>query len=175
MEAECSLSCTGQEIFTEKKRIKVLKVVGEAVGQFVLANSTCINAIKIDRIKAHLLEAKDHLFKDKIIKQGTVRKEVFYVDPKNRVRYLEEDIPFTLLVEMPGFKPTPFTEVQNHLLDIDISYSLTPARQCIPGCLRQKIVGQILVKAAEWTQLDVVTDLKQIPRINSVSTACVKY
>lgn len=175
MGAKCTFTSFNNELFVEKQRIKTLKVVGEAVGQLVLNNTTCINAIKIDRIKAHLLESRDHLFKGKVIKEGTIRKEVFYVDQKNRVRYLEEDIPFTLVVGIPGFKPNAFTEVQNHLLDIDINYCLTPARQCIPGCLRQQIVGHILVKAAEWIQLDIVTDVKKFPQISSGRTFCFKY
>lgn len=150
-----------RDINVSAERIKVLKVIGEAVGQLVLANSTCINAVKIDRIKAKLLDTTDHLFKNKVVKQGTIRKEIFYVDPEGVVRYKAEDIPFMLPVDIPGLKPNAFTEVQNHLLDIDVDYHLTPPRYCIPGCLEQKIVAHILVIAAEWTQMDVVTRVDQ--------------
>lgn len=140
----------------DEERIKCLKIIGQAVGQVVLTNSTCINAIKIDRITASLLESTDHFFKNKIVKQGIIRKEVFYVNPKNTLRFLSEDVPFTLTLDIPGFHPSPFTEVQSHLLKIDVDYTLTPAKVCIPGCLRQVIVADILVVVSEWTQLDVV-------------------
>ncbi|MGE5604336.1 MAG: DUF3794 domain-containing protein [Bacteroidota bacterium] len=157
----------GLNVGTEK--IKVLKVVGEAVGELVLENSTCINAVKIDRINAKLLDTTDHLFRNKVVKQGTILKEIFYVDPEGVVRFKSEKIPFMLTVDIPGLKPNAFTEVQNHLLDIDVDFNLTPPRHCIPGCLQQKIVAHILVIAAEWTQLDVVTkvDLNFIPKIPS--------
>lgn len=154
------------------ERIKVLKVIGEAVGQLVLANSTCINAVKIDRIRAKLLDITDHLFKNKVVKQGTIRKEIFYVDPEGVVRYKTEDIPFMLPVDIPGLRPNAFTEVQNHLLDIDVDYNLTPPRHCIPGCLEQKIVAHILVIAAEWTQMDVVTKVYHKPKVPSLRVIC---
>jgi len=139
------------------EKIKVLKVIGEAVGQLALENSTCINAVKIDRINAKLLDTTDHLFRNKVVKQGTILKEIFYIDPEGVVRFKSEKIPFMLTVDIPGLKPNAFTEVQNHLLDIEVDYNLTPPHHCIPGCLQQKIVAHILVIAAEWTQLDVVT------------------
>lgn len=142
------------EINTE--RIKGLKVIGEAVGQVVVRSSTCINAIKIDRIKASLADTTDHVFQNKVVKQGIIRKEVFYVNSHNILRFLTEDVPFTLTVEIPGLRPDPFVEIQNHLLSIDVDFRLTPARQCLPGCLKQVIVADILVIASEWTQLDVV-------------------
>jgi hypothetical protein len=174
MKAYTSIS-NGQHFCTTTKRIKVLKVVGEAVGQLVLDNSTCINAIKIDRVKAFLLKSSDSLFDNKIVKEGIIRKEVFYVDPENRLRFLSEDIPFMLTVDLPGFKPNAFTEVQNHLLDIAVDYILTPARQCIPGCLHQKIVARILVKASEWTQLDVVTNVELYPKVSYAAKRCSCY
>lgn len=156
-------------------RIKTLKVVGEAVGQLVLENSTCINAIKIDRIKAFLLESTDSLFKNKIVKQGTIRKEVFYVNPQNQVKFLTEDIPFLLTVDIPGFCPNAFTEVQNHLLDIDVDFHLTPAKDCLPGCLRQIIVAHILVIASEWVQLDVLTKIDLFPKFDTNSRTRICY
>lgn len=174
MKAYTSIS-NGQHFCTTTKRIKVLKVVGEAVGQLVLDNSTCINAIKIDRVKAFLLKSSDSLFDNKIVKEGIIRKEVFYVDPENRLRFLSEDIPFMLTVDLPGFKPNAFTEVQNHLLDIEVDYLLTPAKQCIPGCLHQKIVAHILVIASEWTQLDVVTNVELYPKVSYAAKRCSCY
>lgn len=166
MNTVCRLRCSPMDLSLETTRIKARKVVGEAVGQLVLTHSVCINAIKIDRIKANVIESKDRLFKGKIVKQGIIRKEVYYVDPENRLRFLVEDIPFTMTVAIPGFKPNAFSEVQNHLLDIDVAHKLTPARVCIPGCLRQTIVAHILTIASEWRQVNVVTGFRRTQRIS---------
>lgn len=154
------------------EKIKTLKVIGQEVGQLVVENSTCINAIKIDRVKAFLLESHDHLFCNKVVKQGTIRKEVFYVNPENRVRFLTEDIPFMLTFDIPGFKPNPFSEIQTHLLDIDVDYILSPSKKCIPGCLKQIVVAHILVVVSEWTQLDVLTKIDIFPKTNVSSSCC---
>jgi len=147
----------------QKKKINALKVIGEGIGRVVLKNATCINAIKIDRIKGRLLESTDHLFRNKLIKRGTIRKEVFYVDPKNRLRYMEEDIPFTLILKMPGLEPFTHIKAHNELIDIDVDYVLTPTNKCIPGCLRQIIDARILVKVVKWTQVEVITNVGHYP------------
>jgi len=160
-------------IKTKTERIKTLKVIGEKVGQVVVENKIPINAIKIDRINAELKETTDHIFKNKIVKQGIIHKQIFYVDPENVVRHTTEDIPFMLTVDIPGVCPeNPYLDVQNYLLDIDVDYTLNP-----PSCpgelaiLIQKVVAHILVKVSEWVQLDVVTKVDVFPKINS-ATVC---
>src|SRR5690606_35955865 len=128
-------SSSTPQLHVEKKRINALIVKGETVSQLVLTTATCINAIKIDRIKARLLEKESHVVKGKVITRGTIRKEVFYVDPENRVRFRAEDLPFSLISEFPGLKPDRKLEVQTHLLDAKVDFILHPARHCLPGSL----------------------------------------
>jgi hypothetical protein len=159
---------THQQLKTTTERIKTLRVIGEKVGQVVLENTLPINAIKIDRINAELRDTTDHIFRNKIVKQGIIHKQIFYVDPDNVVRHVGEDIPFMLTVEIPGVNPdNPFLDVQNYLLAIDVDHTLTPATTVHPGSLMQKVVADILVKVSEWTQLDVVTKIDIFPKINS--------
>lgn len=157
----------GEYIPVQKQKINALKVIGEGTGQVVIENSTCINAIKIDRIKARLLKSTDHLFRNKVMKKGVIRKEIFYVDPKNRLRYLEEDVPFTLLLKIPGLEPTPRTKTHNELVYIDVDYVLTPTNKCIPGCLRQIINAQIRIKVVKWTQIEVITNVGYYPTVHT--------
>lgn len=150
---------SSKHLHVETETVKSLKVVGDAVGQLVLKNDTCINAIKIDRIRAHILKSTDRLFKNNIVNEGIIRKEIFYVNPDNVLRFLSEDVPFTLTVDIPGLSPGPLTHVQNHLLDIHVDYHLKPAFSCFPGCLKQIIVAHIHFIAAEWRQLELVTSM----------------
>lgn len=163
-----------QTVRLTTERVKVLKVVGETVGQVVVEGSIEINAVKIDRIIAEIRDVTDHVFKNKVVKQGTIHKQIFYVDPCGIVREIGEDIPFMLTVDIPGVERTPFTDVQNHLLDIDTDYVLTPACHSTPGTLMQKVVAHILVKVSEWTQLDVVTKVDIFPKINAMNTIVVR-
>lgn len=174
-----------QQVKVKTERVKVLRVIGEQVAQVVVEGSIPINAIKIDRINAELRDVTDHLFKNKVVKQGTIHKQIFFVDPEGIVRHTTEDIPFMVSVDIPGFCPNSFTEVQNHLLDIATDFTLTPATtspiSCndgtnagvVAGTLMQKVVAHILIKVSEWTQMDVVTAVDIFPKVNSVSRSCI--
>lgn len=163
-----------QHVTMKTERLKVLKVVGEKVAQVVLENDVCIDAIKIDKIDAMLGPFEDHVFKNKVVKQGVIHKQVFYVDHDNVVRHMAEDVPYMLTVDIPNVRPGDDVEVQNHLQDIDVDYQLIPGEPGKKSTLRQKIVAHILVKVSEWTQVDVVTDVKVFPRVNSMHRISVK-
>ncbi len=166
-----------QQVRTTTEKVKVLKVVGERIGQVVVESNTKINAVKIDRIIAEIRDVTDHVFKNKVVKQGTIHKQVFFVDPDGIVREIEENIPFMLTVDIPGVERTPFTDVQNHLIDIDTDFVLEPACGAHHGNLMQKVVAHILVKVSEWTQMDVVTRVDVFPKVNLTSRfdCCKKH
>ena len=176
MSCFCHTSVTPkQQVKTTVERIKVLKVIGEAVAQVVVEGSISINAIKIDRINAELRDVTDHIFKNKIVKQGIIHKQIFFVDPTGIVRHTTEDIPFMVSVDIVGVDPNNhFIEVQNHLLDIATDFTLTPATPCGHGTLMQKVVAHILIKASEWTQMDVVTKVDVFPKTSNACTTVVR-
>ncbi|HHU52301.1 MAG TPA: DUF3794 domain-containing protein [Firmicutes bacterium] len=163
-----------QYVSMKTERLKVLKVVGEKVAQVVLENEVCLDAVKIDKIDAMLGPFEDHVFKNKVVKQGIIHKQIFYVDHDNIVRHMSEDVPYMLTVDIPNVRPGDHVDVQNYLQDIDVDYQLIPGCSGKPGTLRQKIVAHILVKVSEWTQVDVVTDVKVFPRINSMKRISVR-
>ena len=80
------------------------------------------------------------------------------------MRYRNEKLPFSLVVDFPGLKPDDNLEVQTHLLDARVDYVLYPARHCLPGSLRQIVVAHILVVIAEKRQLEIVTRVDHFPR-----------
>jgi hypothetical protein len=157
-------------VTTEK--FKLLKVIGETLGQVVAAKTIpvitgrmkaentngLIEVIKIDHLHTELRNVKDVLYKNKVIKQGTIQAQIFYVNFKNAVMYTAIDIPFTLVAEIPGLEPNSFTEVQNHLVDITPQFQLTPGHCCKPGTLEIKVVAHILTVVSEWVQRNVITD-----------------
>ncbi len=156
----------------KKEKTKVLKVIGQSVSQLVLENTTAICAVKIDRINVRLGNTSDHFFKNKVVKQGTVVKDIFFVDNEGVLRFLTEEIPFILTIEIPGFKPKKTSEVQNHLLDIDVDFKLIPSACNRPACLKQIVVAHILVIASEWVQLDIITDIDQQVNTSTNSLIC---
>ncbi|NLW60583.1 MAG: DUF3794 domain-containing protein [Firmicutes bacterium] len=162
-------SSSGPQLYVQKERIYALIHRGEKTGQLVLPSVTCLHAVKIDRIRPKLLVERVHLFKNKVVIGGTVKKEIFFVDPENRVRYRQEKQPFSLVVDFPGLKPDDNLEVQTHLLEARVDYVLHPARYCLPGSLRQIVVARLLVVIAEKRQVEIVTKVDLFPRLWSAS------
>lgn len=163
-----------QDLVLDFERLKVLRVIGEKVAQVVLESETPIDAIKIDKIDARLGPFEDHVFDNKVVKQGVIHKQVFYVDHDNYVRHISEELPYMLSVDIPGLKASDYVDVQNYLVDIDTDYHLEPCRahdQGAKAILRQKVVAHILVKVSEWAQVDVVTGVHLFPKINSMQRA----
>lgn len=165
----CDLRSNVPVLVTE--RIKVLRVIGEAVAQIVVESEVPIKAIKIDHITATLVRVEDRVFENKVVKQGFVHKQVFFVDPDNFVRHMAEDIPFMVAVDIPGVHPGEDVDVQNHLIDIDTNFRLIFSDDDHANALKgdnkgdhkavlsQKVVAHVQVKVSEETQIDVVTDL----------------
>lgn len=154
------------------ERIKTLKVIGQVVAQVVFKNRIPICAKKIDRMKLSLGKTKDHVFRNKIVTQGTIRKEIYFVDLKGKLRFLTEEIPLMFSVDIPGLSPKSGLEIQTHLLDIDVDYRLCPPVHFRPGCLHQVVVARILVVAAKWVQMDVLTKDSPFTGLSSSTKYC---
>jgi hypothetical protein len=146
------------------ERVKVLKVTGEQTVQVVVEKELELTALKIDRVQAQLRDLSEHFFADKIIEQGLVQIQVFYVKPDDTLNYTTVDCPFCLDIDFPGFLPGPFVDVQNHLLDMTPNYNLQPALAMEAALLQLKIAGHLLVKTAEWVEIDVVTQVDLFPK-----------
>ena len=170
------MSCSNNQLVTlTTERLKVLKVIGEKIGQVVVENAIELNAVKIDRIDVSVKDVTDHVFTNKIVKQGKIHKQVFYVDPDGYVRETHENVPFTLAVDIEGIKrDNPWLEIENKLLNIEKDYTLIPAKCNEPGLLKQKIVADFLVKVSEWVQLDVVVKPNFHTKINAIDTIIIR-
>jgi hypothetical protein len=152
------------KITTEK--FKMLRVIGEDLGQLVVEKTINIDAIKVDHVHAELRDIRDVLFKGKVIKQGIIEAQVFYVNHHNVVMHKAVNIPFTLVAEIPNLNPNSFTEVQNHLLDITPHYhihSISPCT-CEETSVEIKVIAHILTKVSEWVQRDIITGVEHFPK-----------
>lgn len=155
------------EITVNKELLKVLRVIGEEVVQIVEEATVTIpvGSIKIDKIHAVLQgETVDHVFKNKIVKQGTFNVNIFYVGADNIVHHTNTLVPFMAVADIPGVCPDNiYLHIQNHVLDIDTDYTWNEST----GELIIKLVAHILIKVTEWTQLEVVTGIDVYPRYNT--------
>jgi hypothetical protein len=170
------MSClTNQFVTLTTERLKVLKVIGEKLGQVVVEKNVEIDAVKVDHIDASLKDVTEHIFTNKIVKQGIIHAQIFFVDPAGKVRESGEDIPFVLAVDIAGIcRENPWLEIENKLLKVESDFVLTPVTCHEPGLLKLKVVVDILVKVSEWVQLDVVVKPNFFHKINPMNTIIIR-
>lgn len=129
----------------------VKQVVGENTNQtLVEADITLgVPAIKVDEIVGKICNLETEIIKDKVIIQGILHKQIFFVDTANLGRHQGEDLPFSLFVDVPGV--TPGMDVQVHSTIEGIFFELIT-----PTLLRQKAVLEFFVKVTENITLPVL-------------------
>lgn len=126
------------------------EVVGENTAQTLLENDVTLEsaAIKIDEITGDIRNVEVEVIKDKVIIQGILHKQIFFVDTNNLERHQMEEIPFSLFVDIPGAVPGMDVQVQPRIEAI--FFNLIDATT-----LRQKAVLEFFVKVTENVRLPV--------------------
>ena len=80
-----------------------------------------IPAIKIKEIRANVDSVTTHVIPGKVIVQGTLQKQVFFVGEDNIVHHFPEAARFSALIEIPEVVPGPEVVVQAHPRIFNIS------------------------------------------------------
>lgn len=130
-------------------------VIGEQ--QIIIRNEVKlpVTAIKVKEVQAKVIGLTANIITDGVIVQGVVQKTVFFVDTDNIVRTITEEIPFSILVNVPGI--TPGTPVEVAVEIENISFSLN--EDC------DRVIQNIVLKAivegegTSGSQISVVTNV----------------
>lgn len=83
------------------------RVVGENSTQTLVESDLTLltPAIKIDEIIGSIRDLNIETIRDKVIVQGILHKQIFFVDTSNIGRHQAEDTPFSFFVDIPGVTP----------------------------------------------------------------------
>ncbi len=124
------------------------EVVGENTAQTLLETDVTLefSAIKIDEITGDIRNVEVEVIKDKVIIQGILHKQIFFVDTNNLERHQMEELPFSLFVDIPGAVPGMDVQVQPRIEAI--FFNLVNATT-----LRQKAVLEFFAKVTENVRL----------------------
>ncbi len=127
-------------------------VVGDDFNQIILTNQVTlpIQALKISEIRITVAQVNTDIIQDKVIVQGILHKQVFFVGIDNIARHVDEDVPFDTFFEIPGALPG---------MDVDVSVeveNLTKSLSADGFTLSQEITLGIFVKVTEPVQENVV-------------------
>lgn len=151
----------GEELMDPLVRAEV--VIGEATKQLLVENNFVLSqaAIKIRNITAEIQQLTAEIIVDKVIIQGVLHKQIFFVGEDNIVHHQSEDIPFSTFVDIFGAEPGMNAQV--HPTIETILFNLIT-----PTLLHQKVVMEFFVKVTESTQLNVLEGMGPLVRIDQV-------
>lgn len=123
------------------------RVVGEGTKQELVENilTLAVPALKVDEIRGEIRNIETEVIPDKVVVQGIIHKQIFFVDLDNNARHQAEEVPFSLFLDLPGV--TPGVDLQVHPRIEGIFFELLS-----PTELRQKVVVEVFVKATENIQ-----------------------
>jgi len=130
--------------------LKLDTVVGEQTAQLLLESTLVLSqpAVKIREIVAKVEQLTAEVIEDKIIIQGVVHKQIFFINQNNLEIHQSEDVPFSTFVDIPGAVPGMDVRIKPQIETI-LFELLDPNR------LRQKVVLELFVKITESQQLQV--------------------
>ncbi len=133
--------------------VKTDRVIGENAVQTMVINDVtlAVEAIKIVDITAEVRDLETEVIDDKVIIQGIVHKQLFYIGEDDVEHHQGEDIPFSEFVDIPGAEPG--MNVQVHPTVEHIKQELSPDGTTVT----QEIVLELFVKVTETVQINIVT------------------
>ncbi len=133
--------------------VKTDRVIGENAVQTMVINDVtlAVEAIKIVDITAEVRELETEVIDDKVIIQGIVHKQLFYIGEDDVEHHQGEDIPFSEFIDIPGAEPG--MNVQVHPTVEHIKQELSPDGTTVT----QEIVLELFVKVTETVQINIVT------------------
>jgi len=125
-------------------------VIGEDSKQEIIENDFTLDipAIKVADITAEIRDLEVDVITDKVIIQGTLHKQIFFVGEDNVEYHQAEDVLFSLFVDIPGAEEG--MNVQVHPQIEHITANLTS-----PTNLHQRVIIDFFVKVTETQQLNL--------------------
>ncbi|MGE5550841.1 MAG: DUF3794 domain-containing protein [Bacteroidota bacterium] len=130
--------------------LKLEEVIGENTTQILSESTVTLNqpAIKIREIVAKVVDLTTEVIEDKVIIQGFIHKQIFFINEENIEFHQAEDVPFSTFVDIIGARPGMNVHVEP-IIETVIFELLSPVT------LLQKVVVEFFVKVTETVQLQV--------------------
>lgn len=139
-----------EQILIEPGDLQILgrPVVGEGTVQELIQSTFTlpVAAIKISEIRATIEDLEPTVIEDKVLIQGTLHKQIFFVDTNNLERHVAEDVEFSTFIDIPGAEEGMHVQVTPTIesVDFDLVDSTT---------LEQTVVVEFFVKV---TDLEII-------------------
>lgn len=135
----------------EGQLYKLKQVIGDEVEQTMVEKvlEMEIPAVKITEIQAEVINITESIIQDKVIIQGEIHEQVFFVDEEGMGRHQAADIPFSLFIDISGVLPG---------MDLQVSVNIEHIKANLADegqLLEQEIILEFFVKVTEMVQLPI--------------------
>lgn len=139
-----------------------MAVLAETTAQVLVDDTITLPhaAEKIDEIVASIRDLRCFVIENKVVFQGTLHKQIFFVDLKQFVRHLGVDIPFSGFVDVAGVPAGSSCQVTAEIEFIH--FELTP-----PDQLREMVVIRVHV-----TVFDTMAMTSNVAMATETPTSC---
>lgn len=139
------------------------EVVGEGIAQTLSENFVTLDipAVKVDEIRGELREITTEVIPGKVIVQGVIHKQIFFVDTEGVSRHQAEDVGFSVFVDIPGAAPGMNVQIEPRIETI--LFELLD-----PTTLRQKVVVEVFVKVTTAVQFQAALGEGPLVRVPEV-------
>lgn len=142
-------------------RTKVVRVIADVLGQLVqeIPVTLTVPAIKVAEVRVSVPAESLSIepIQDKVIIQGIIHKQIFFVDENNVERHQVVDAPFSLFVEAPGTLPGDVVTVRPRIL-FESAELLIPEGATSSTELLEKVVIEFAVDVGRLDILDLRLD-----------------
>lgn len=150
--------------------IKVGRVVGENTKQAMIENQVCLDipAQKVQDIMAIITDLRHEVIRGKVLINGTLHKQIFFVGPNDVVRHQAEDVPFSAVVEVPNAEPGMTAQIHPAIEHVGWVLIHETANCPLPPydeecdhlfrVIEQRIVVELFVKVTETVQINVCVE-----------------
>lgn len=138
-------------------------IIGENVKQDLVVSNLCLKnpALKVKEIEISFRDLKSIVIPDKVIVQGIIHKQIFYVDQDNLERHQSEEVPFSNFLDVPGAVPSNDVDFLPVVLDIIFQLNRD-------NSLEQKVVLQYKVIVTESLETNLVPGSGPLIKVEEV-------
>lgn len=154
--------------------LRVNRVVAENTKQVMIESTECliVPASKIRNIHVTVTNLTHEVIRNKVIIQGILHKQIFYVGPNDLVQHQAEDVPFSTFLDLPGARAG--MHVQIHPAVEFVHFELVADGSCPPTeqpeedlllrGVHQRVVAEFFVKVTEEAQIRVQVSGTMVPQ-----------
>lgn len=153
------------EIFPGGPLVRTFRVVGERVEQCLIENRLRLSlpARKVQDIEARVVDLRTEVLNNRVVVNGKIHKQIFFVGPDEVLHHLPEDVPFTTVVDVPNAAPGMIANVNARVEHIswvltnkdDEGHEHHDGDDEVFKILRQRIIVDLFVKVSEEAQINI--------------------